>query len=525
MASNGILKVDRRTALRTLAAAGAFAAGASAARLAWAGSAPADEGVRFDAAVARWPRLAPFKGIDDGDPARSDLSCDALTIEGRWPAELRGRFYRNGPAIFERAGQRYHHWFDGDGMVQRFAFTDRGVSHLGRLVETSKLKADRAAHRFVVRAFGTPFEGDAPIQGPDSLNAANTNAIEHAGRVLALWEGGSAYALDARDLSTIGPVTWKEGYEQVPFSAHPKLDPRGGGLWNIGTFADRIVVWQIDAAGRLASVQVRSSPYPGGLAHDVAMTERFLVLPLPPVKMNYAAIAAGATPAEAFVFERDEPLRVLVMHKADATDARLFELPPRMVFHVGHASETRDGEIELGFVAALDHDFLVHGATELVAGRPDVQAGSTLHVARLNLASGRARLESHPGAIEFPRVDPRRLGGATRYLASVARWRPDVEARGGLFHGVQLRDLATGRVDRYDYGADAVVEEHILVPKPHRPGELDAWLVGTVFDARRGRTSVHVLEARSVAAGPVASASLPYALPFGFHGNFSARAA
>ena len=55
--------------------------------------------------------------------ARTDLRCEALTVTGRWPAELRGRFYRNGPALNERDGQRYHHWFAGDGMVQQFSFS------------------------------------------------------------------------------------------------------------------------------------------------------------------------------------------------------------------------------------------------------------------------------------------------------------------------------------------------------------------------------------------------------------------
>ena len=67
-----------------------------------------------------------------------------------------------------------------------------------------------------------------------------------------------------------------------------------------------------------------------------------------------------------------------------------------------------------------------------------------------------------------------------------------------------------------------VVEEHILVPRPRASAELDAWLVGTTYDARRRTTQVNVLDASRVSAGPVAQATLPYALPLGFHGNFSA---
>jgi len=511
---------SRREVLLGLGAVGAAVALPGLASAATAPLSSAD-GAAFDAAVADAPLLVPFKGIDDRDPARSDLRCESLAVTGRWPAELRGRFYRNGPAVFERAGQRYRHWFDGDGMVQQFTFSGRGVSHVGRLVRTSKLAAERDAGRFLFNAFGTSVQSEMPLQGPDSVNTANTNAIEHAGRVLAMWEGGSAFAMDPKDLSTTGAVTWKEGYEQVPFSAHPKVDAAGH-LWNIGTFGDKVVVWHIDPAGQLASVQVAESPYPNGMAHDVAVTERHIVLPLPPVKMHYGAIGQGATPAEAFDYQRREPLRILVMKKDDIRERRVFELPAQMVFHVGNAHERRDGSIALSFVAGPDHEFLIHGAPALVAGHIVATTGSTLQQAVLDMASGRASIEALPGTIEFPRVDPRRIGAATRHVASVAAWKDYAGRKGGLFHGVQVRDLQTGRADRFDYGADAVAEEHILVPKPRATGELDAWLLGTSFDAKRKVSVVNVFDARHVSDGPVARASLPYWLPLGFHGNFTA---
>ena len=512
--------VNRRDVVRGLAALGAAAAAGAWSPAARA-AASASDGAAFDAAVAGLPWLAPFKGVSDAGPTHGDLRCDALTVTGRWPAGLRGRFYRNGPAIFERAGQRYRHWFDGDGMVQQFTCSGRGVSHVGRLVRTSKLAAEQDAGRFLYSTFGTGIAGDAPMQGPDSMNVANTNAVEHAGRVLAMWEGGSAYALDPKDLSTGGPVTWRDGLEQVPFSAHPKIDAAGH-LWNIGSFADKLVVWHVDPAGRLASVQTAANPYPNGMAHDVAMTAQYIVLPLPPVKMNFAAIAQGATPEQAFVFERNEPLRILVMRKDDVAQRRIFELPAQMVFHVGNAYDRPDGNISLTFVGAQSDEFLVHGAVALVAGHVGGATGSALQSAVLDMASGRASVEAMAGSVEFPRIDPRRIGVASRFLVSAASWKRYPKRDGALFHGVQVRDRRTGNVDRHEYGERMVVKEHIVVPKPGSADERDAWLLGTTFDAQRKVTVVNVLDARHVADGPVAQAALPYWLPLGFHGNFTA---
>ncbi|MBC7734650.1 MAG: carotenoid oxygenase family protein [Bacteriovorax sp.] len=477
----------------------------------------APDGQAFDAAVATAPWLKPFKGVND---ATRDLRCDALALCGRWPATLRGRFYRNGPALFERDGQRYHHWFAGDGMVQQFSFSGgpaASVRHIGRLVRTPKLLAEQQAGRFLVRAFGTRIESDTPTGGADSFNVANTNAIEHAGRVLAMWEGGSAFALDPADLSTLGPVTWQEGLQQLPFSAHPKLDAAGH-LWNFGSAGANLVVWHIDPQGKLVKAQFGESPYPGGMAHDAAITAQYIVLPLPPLKFHFGNDVIANS---AFEYQPQEPLRILVMRKDDITKRRIFELPAQMVFHVGNAHERRDGSIALTFVGAPDPGFAIHGAAALVSGHPAPPGGSSTQQAWLDMRTGRATVQAWDDSVEFPRIHPHRTGLAARYLLTAAAWQPEAR-RAGLFHGLQLRDLETGRVQRHDYGPHAVVEEHILIPKPGATHELDAWLLGTTFDTRSQLTRVNLLEARHLADGPVAQATLPYLLPYGLHGNFTA---
>jgi all-trans-8'-apo-beta-carotenal 15,15'-oxygenase len=395
------------------------------------------------------------------------------------------------------------------------------VSHRGRLVGTPKLLAEQRAGRFMFSAFGTSVKGDAPAQGPDTFNTANTNAIEHAGRVLAMWEGGSAFALDPKDLSTLGAVTWKDGLQQVPFSAHPKIDPASGHLWNIGTFGERLVAWHVDANGRLVDAQIGASPYPRGMVHDMAITARHLVVPLPPVKLDFARVVAGDSLEQAFTFEPHEPLRILVISKADINVRRVFELPAQFVFHVGNAYERVDGNIALSFIGAKDHRFLIHGAPALMSGRNAASLASSTQSAVLDMRSGHASVESLGDAVEFPRVDPRRIGLPARHLTTTGNWISHPGREGALFHGVQLRDLQSGKLQRYDYGEHMVVEEHIVVPKPGKRDELDSWLVGTTFDARRQVTVVNVLDARGVHDGPIAQAALPYALPLGFHGNFT----
>ena len=138
------------------------------------------------------------------------------------------------------------------------------------------------------------------------------------------------------------------------------------------------------------------------------------------------------------------------------------------------------------------------------------------------MRTGTARVQSIEGDVEFPRIDPRRIGLAARWLLTGASWRSFAERRNALLHGVQLLDTHSGRTQRFDYGEHMGVEEHILEPKPGKSGEHDAWLLGTTFDARRQATVLNRLDAAHIADGPVAQAVLPYLLPLGFHGNFTA---
>ena len=105
--------------------------------------------------------------------------------------------------------------------------------------------------------------------------------------------------------------------------------------------------------------------------------------------------------------------------------------------------------------------------------------------------------------------------------ASLADDRAHIHLAGHVVDGA-AGEAHPGRQRRFDYGEHVVAEEHVLVPKPGQSGELDAWLLGTTYDARRQATVLNLLDAAHIEDGPLAQAVLPYALPLGFHGNFTA---
>src|SRR5437588_3027220 len=107
-----------------------------------------------------------------------------LEVAGRLPAELDGTLYRIGPARMDVYGERYRHWFDGDGMVHAVRFSGGRVEYRNRFVATDKKREEDAAGRRLYGGFGT-----GPAGGPIARlrhvlpkSAANTNIVLHGGK-------------------------------------------------------------------------------------------------------------------------------------------------------------------------------------------------------------------------------------------------------------------------------------------------------------------------------------------------------
>ncbi|MHB8621689.1 MAG: carotenoid oxygenase family protein, partial [Chloroflexota bacterium] len=210
-----------------------------------------------------------------------------LEVSGRWPEDISGRLYRIGPARNDVYGERYKHWFDGDGMVHAFDIAGERVSYRNRFVDTAKKRAEDAAGQRLFGGFGTAPTGN-PIQKfrRGYGNSSNTNIVWHAGKLLALWEGGRPHRLDPETLNTLGEEDF-DGALPIgrPFSAHPKYDPRTGELINFGmTYGRtaRLDLYSVDRSGKLRSLPPVTLPA-AALIHDFAVTASKIVVVVAPM--------------------------------------------------------------------------------------------------------------------------------------------------------------------------------------------------------------------------------------------------
>lgn len=457
--------------------------------------------------------LQPLQGWSDG----MDRVAEGLRVEGRLPAALQGTLYRNGPGLLAREGQRYRHWFDGDGLVQAWRFEQGQLRHQARFVKTPKFRTEQAAGRFLLPSFGTRIPSKHPVRGADDMNTANTSVTMQAGRLYALWEGGSAIELDPDSLATKGPRAWAPELKGLPFSAHPKREPDGT-LWNFGLFAGKLVIYQIGADGRLLRQQLLELPG-APMVHDFVVSQRCIAFLLPPLRLDMEAVRAGASFVSSMRWDAAGSSRLLVIDKATLTVRRQLELPPELVFHFGNAWD--DGHwLHIDYVKSDAEEFMSGRFNSVLQGHVASQGQpSTAQFLAVDLQSGELRRHSRPEAVEFPQVDPRVVARRHRYV-----YYPTVRGAADRWgaNALQRLDLDSGRIDAFAFDAHTVVEEHLLVPKPGSLREGQGWLVGTGFDAKRQRSFASVFDAERLADGPLARVWLPYWVPFGFHSHFHA---
>ena len=452
--------------------------------------------------------------------ASDHLSGQAERLFGTLPEALRGgTLWRNGPARHERAGVRYQHWFDGDGMIQAFRFLgDGSLRHEGRMIATQKYQREEEAGEFLYPAFGTSIE-KAPVGSPDDLNSANISVLPFAGELLALWEAGSAHRINPQSLATEGVKTWRQDLLAAPFSAHPKVTPDGW-LWNFGygaPSANLLAVYGIDSQGVLRRFTALPME-PLGFVHDFAVTERHIVLIVPPFVIDESL----RRPRTSFLaWHRWRPelgTRIVVLDKNDFSEKARLETEPFFFFHVVNARDS-GSEVIVEICANPDAGLVTGALQHVMAGKWDTGASDDPRFARLRLnLNGRTDWQAGGTPLDFPSLAASEVGvQQSGFFAMTAGG-----VRGVPLYGAVARFSADGEPQSmHDYGESFLLEEHLFVPRAEASEPLDGWLIGTALDIRARRTVLSILDSRSLGDGPVARFALPYALPVGLHGKFA----
>jgi carotenoid cleavage dioxygenase-like enzyme len=442
-------------------------------------------------------------GVADID---ADIDEEVLRlVSGKIPAGLNTTLYRNGPAKFRRGGSASGHWFDGDGLVRKFRARDGKATLAARFVDTPKRRLEAKLNAMVQPGFGSARGLGAIVNGPDDTNAANTSVTVSGGQLLALWEGGSPVMMDLETLETKGFKTYRRDLKQMPFLAHPRVEPDGT-VWNLGGNGKGTFVWKLHPDGSLANAQMvpldRNSYF-----HDFTATARHLIIVMQPWVQDGFKFPLSTSMS----WKPELGTRVLVIDKNDLTKRRVFELPAFAFFHLADGWEEKDGTIRFDGCLEADPTFGQRAASALLRGE-HIKAPTPMLTQIVLRPDGKAEMQMARVAAEFPANDKRMAGQARRFTTHVTGYRQTP-----FPHAIANWDWSKGRDDKFDFGDHQLVEEFLFVAKG--AGERDGWLMGTTLNLKARKTELHLLDAKRVADGPVATWSSSLPLPLTFHGT------
>jgi len=435
----------------------------------------------------------------------SELRCEV--VEGKLPTDLYGAFLRNGPnARFDPPIPELYHPFDGDGMIHSVSFENGKATYRNRWVRTAGLLREEQAKKALWGGFATGMRVVPPKDMPQK-NLANTALVWHAGRLLALWEGGPPHELSLPELDTQGIETF-EGKWSGSFTAHPTVDPRTGEMITFGYSIMKPVVHYgvIDKRGKLVHETKIALKKPV-MIHDIAITEHYSLILDMPVTISIERMMRGG---KIFDWEPENGARIGVLPRfGQGSEIRWFDVKAGYVYHVFNAYE--EGK-EIVLDACRMNE--THILTESEADEADENARYYRY--RLNLETGAASEEKRDTrGVDFSRINERYVGIKTRY-GYASRFAGN-RGVGPFFNAVIKYDFEHGTSETVELGPHIYTQEFVFAPRVGSQTEDDGYVVGVVRDEARNVSECWVIDARNFSAGPIAKLRCDQRIPYGFH--------
>jgi carotenoid cleavage dioxygenase-like enzyme len=462
-------------------------------------------------------------------PTLSEISEDALTVDGELPTDLDGAYFRNGPNPRLAPKNRYHP-FDGDGMVHGVYFRDGRASYRNRWVQTEALLAEAASGISVSPGVMGPF--DYSVSPFGIKDTSNTDLLYFNEQLVSLWyNAGNPCSLEGNSLATRGAFEIP-GRQRRRMSAHSKVDWETGELLFFD-YGDEPPYMTYGVANPDGSLRHETAvDLPGArLPHDMGFTRNYVVLHDLPFFHSLDVLRKHHL--RVLTFHRDMPTRFGIAPRygrgTDPTgrvaEVRWFDCEPCYILHVSNCWEDGDWVIMDGCRSVNPMPKACDDEGELSHMLAYMRLEANNYRWRFNLRTGEVR----EGDIddlntEFNKTNPLFHGIASRYAY---HQRIPLLSEGGhtlRFTGLVKYDNETGRRWSWDYGPGVFGSEAVFAPRrgaTREAAEDDGYVITLVTDSRDWSSSCLVFDADAIDSGPRARVHLPQRVPAGFHATFA----
>ncbi|KAK8509272.1 hypothetical protein V6N11_007674 [Hibiscus sabdariffa] len=504
-------------------------------------------------------------------------AVQVTSMQGEIPYDFpEGVYIRNGPnPIFgaltstsSMFGRTSSVWVEGEGMLHALYFC-RGldgrwtVVYKNRYVETETFKLEKHRNK---PCFLPAAEGDSPaVLSTYLLNLmrfskankqlSNTNVFEHGGKIYSVAENDKPQEINILTLQTLDD--WDvNGAWNRPFSSHPKKAPGTGELVILGVDATKpfAVLGLISADGKKLLHQVDLKLNRCSLLHDVGVTPRYNVVMDHPLTIDLKRLVRGGS---LFKYENDGGASIGIMPRyGDEDSIQWFKVKPNCTFHIFNCFEDGD-EVVMWGCRALDSiipgpemgenkfDWFSRKLRPINSSEESIDDEVSKdqlifprpYEWRMNRQTGDVKERNLTGtefAMDFPIINEAFIGlqnkyGYSQLRDSVASSASGVAKYGGLaklYFGEQSPESSLReeqgliKVEYHMFEKNTFCSGSAFVPKDEGVDEDDGWVITFVHNEDTDTSQVLIIDAKSFTSKPVAKITLPYRVPYGFHGAF-----
>lgn len=500
--------VDRRSFLGAAVAGAGFAATSLT-----AAPAPAQAAVLFpDDRRAFGGGGSALGGVN-----RSEIDLYDCEIEGRWPSDLEGAFYRIGPDPQYPKPPQYAGdiGFDGEGHLSMFRIQGGHIDYKTRYVRTQRWKAQHAARRSLFGMYRNPLTDDPSVKGL-SRGTANTQLFFHHGKLMVYKEDSPPVVCDPLTLETTDDYyTFNGGMKSLTHTAHPKIDPVTGeyvsfGYEAKGLASDDIYVFSTDRAGAVNWEAWVKPPYVG-MIHDFAVTQKHVAFFIVPLATNMEQIRAGQVH---FGWDSTLPSYMGVMRRGgDGKDIRWFTGKQLMCTHLMGAWD--DGHhIYIDMDGGEGNQFPFFPSLH----EPFDPVKALGRVRRFKIDLGSKRNKTYEVQTLYPEITGVLARQDDRFHTIPYRYGfLNVVGPGGS--GWAMFDHQKLAAKVFAPGPDVGLAEMCFVPRKADAPEGDGYLIGVAEHRKEGgRSDLLLVDTQHLDAGPVARVKMPYKVVGQVHG-------
>ncbi|PON94638.1 Carotenoid oxygenase [Trema orientale] len=490
------------------------------------------------------------------------------SIEGNIPDSFpEGVYLRNGPnplfgglkstkSVF---GKSNHIWIEGEGMIHALYFNKLdnlndskhywSIHYNNRHVETETFKLEKLRNRL---SFLPTIGGDSSAVlsayilnllrfGKVNKYISNTNVFVHSDKLYSIAENHMPQEIDISTLQTLGNWDLSPAWNR-PFTSHPKRAPGTGELVIIGIDAVKpyVEMGVISADGKnlvhRADLKLSRSTF----CHDFGVTQRYNVFMDFPLTIDIMRLVRGGPLIE---YNKEAYARIGIMPRYGHADSiKWFNVEPNCTLHIFNCFEDGDDEVVMWGCRALEsvidsnkHDTSPRDANYLLHIRP--------YEWRLNMRTGEVKERNLTAVTEFsmdfPMINANFTGLKSKFgytqvvdpTFTCTSSSEDMPKFCGLaklhFEELDTRySTTTGeseeviKVEYHMFEKNTFCTGAAFVPEKGGLEEDCSWIITFVHKEDTNISQVLVIDTKKFSGEPVAKITLPYRVPYGFHGAF-----